>query len=288
MTKPNLYILCGLPGSGKSTFANKLIAEYKENTCLFSSDEIRAELWGSEECQKNPEKVFSLMQDRTIEALKKGYNVIYDATSLTRKSRKNIISRSKKIANLICYIIWSPIEMCVAQDASRKRTVGKAVIDKMAKTFQAPYYDEGFAEINAIIPQGFNSVNYYIQNLKQSNISHDNPHHSLSIQEHCYAAYEVLKDKNPEIAAAALVHDCGKPYTKAFIDSKGNPCDTAHYYQHQNIGAWMSYGFDLGIEVPWLVSTHMDPFFNTKYYRNLSEDLKLKIDLLHSADVSAH
>ena len=88
---------------------------------------------------------------------------------------------------------------------------------------------------------------------------------------------------------AALTHDCGKPYVKSFTDSKGNPCEQAHYYQHQCVGAWMSYGFsDATPYVAWLISTHMDVYLNTKYYNNLSAFLKKDVDLLHEADLNAH
>jgi hypothetical protein len=87
---------------------------------------------------------------------------------------------------------------------------------------------------------------------------------------------------------AAWYHDVGKPYTKDFKDSKGNPSKEAHYYQHQCVGAYIACGF---IDVPrviWLISTHMDPFLNTKYYRNLPPFLKKDIDVLHEIDKVAH
>ena len=40
--------------------------------------------------------------------------------------------------------------------------------------------------------------------------------------------------------------------------------------------------------IAWLISTHMDPYLNTKYYNKLPEFLKKQIDLLHEADVKAH
>lgn len=86
-----------------------------------------------------------------------------------------------------------------------------------------------------------------------------------------------------------MIHDAGKPYVKAFVDSKGNPCETAHYYQHHCLSAWMAYGI-VGdtVDVTWLCSVHMDPFLNTKYYNKLPPYLKKQIDLLHEADVNAH
>jgi hypothetical protein len=75
---------------------------------------------------------------------------------------------------------------------------------------------------------------------------------------------------------------------KAFFDSKGNPCENAHYYQHQCVGSWMSYGFEVTPFVAWLISTHMDPYLNTKYYNKLPAYLKKQVDLLHEADRNAH
>ena len=44
----------------------------------------------------------------------------------------------------------------------------------------------------------------------------------------------------------------------------------------------------VAIVVSWLVSNHMEPFFNSKYYRTLQPELKKLIDELHEADVAAH
>ncbi len=51
----------------------------------------------------------------------------------------------------------------------------------------------------------------------------------------------------------------------------------------------MSYGFnEVTPKVAWLISVHMDPFMNTKYYNKLPLYLKAEIDLLHEADLAAH
>ena len=291
--KPDLIVLCGLPGSGKTTFAKTLL-EHNDNTIWLSSDAIRKELWGDESCQKESEKVFGLMQSRAVKALREGVSVIYDATSLTRKSRRAIVSQCEKIANPICCIVWAPIEVCIERDAARERTVGKSVIDRMVKSFQAPYYDEGFSEIYVTfgMKEDFDYYSYSKKLLSSMEIQQDNPHHTFNVYEHGLAAAEyVIKHSSNDstLTYAAMYHDVGKPYTKSFVNSKGETTDVAHYYQHQNVGAWMIYGDAVDrVTAAWLISTHMDPYFNTKYYRNLPKDLKEKIDLLHAADVSAH
>lgn len=292
MNRPSLILLVGIPGSGKTTYAENYIAEHN-NTVHISSDQIRAELFGNEATQGDNNQVFALMQSRTIEALNNGQSVVYDATNVTRKDRSYIIALCPKFVKIECHIVWAPIETCIERDASRDRTVGKAVIDKMLKRFQAPYYDEGFNDITVIwnTKEDFNQHVYVDNLMRAADIDHDNPHHTLNIKEHCEEAYRYALDHRYSsiLSFAAHYHDIGKPYVKAFIDNKGNPCDTAHYYQHNCVGAWMAYGFSLfSVDFAWLVSVHMDPFLNTKYYNKLPSILKKHVDLLHEADLNAH
>lgn len=291
MNRLKLILLVGIPGAGKTTYAKNYIKS-NSNTIHLSSDSIRAELYGNESIQGNPADVFSLMQKRAIEALNDGHDVIYDATNITRKDRASIISICPKFVKIECHIIWTPIEECIKRDAARDRTVGKEVIDKMLKKFQAVYYDEGVDEIKVILPSNFDTSEYRLKCMCDMMIPHDNSHHTLDIYTHCLMANNYItyhtENKDDDVDKASFFHDIGKPYVKAFIDSKGNPCEEAHYYQHQCLGAYLSYGIGCSIKTVWLISTHMDPFLNTKYYNNLPHFLKRDIDLLHEADLAAH
>jgi predicted kinase len=293
MNRPKLILTVGIPGAGKTTYTKEYVKS-NPNTIHLSSDTIRAELYGDESIQGNPAEVFSLMQKRAIEALNDGKNVIYDATNITRKDRASIISICPKFVKIECHIIWAPIETCIERDAARERTVGRAVIDRMLKRFQAPFYDECIDEIIIVRPDDWDwdEKSYTTKCFDDMKIPHDNPHHTLDVIDHCWEAKRYLFNKDitdEDLLFAALRHDIGKPYVKAFIDSKGNPCEQAHYYQHQCVGSYMSYGFDsITPYSAWLISTHMDPFLNTKYYNNLPAFLKRDIDLLHEADLGAH
>ena len=286
MYRPKLILLVGIPGSGKTMYAENYI-ERNNDTIHLSSDAIRKELYGDESVQGDPAEVFSLMRQRAIELLNEGHNVVYDATNMTRKDRACIIGACPRFVQIECHIIWAPIEECIKRDAARERTVGKEVIDRMIKRFQAPYYDEGIDEI--MIVRTYYSDEYYQKCFEDMQIPHDNPHHTLSIYEHCIAARDCITSTTHDMYHAAWWHDIGKPYVKSFIDSKGNVGDIAHYYGHQCVSAWISYGlFGVTPKIAWLISTHMDPFLNTKYWRNLPAFLKKDIDLLHEADLAAH
>lgn len=291
MNRPTLILLVGIPGSGKTTHAEKYIQTHR-NTIHLASDKIREELWGNEAIQGDNNEVFSLMQKRAIDALNNGLSVVYDSTAITRKARASIIAACPKFVKIECHIVWAPIETCIERDAARERTVGKEVIDRMLKRFQAPYYDEGIHAIEVVWPDGFTPLMYRTYIYKSMCVEHDNPNHTLNIVDHCVEAgryvFEHFKNDN-DLFIAALWHDVGKPYVKAFVDSKGNPCEIAHYYQHQCLSAWMVYGIESNaVDIAWLVSTHMDPFLNTKYYNKLPVYLKQKIDMLHKADKAAH
>jgi predicted kinase len=293
-------LLVGVPGSGKTTYAKNYIE--KNPAIHLSSDTIRKELYGDESIQGNPAEVFSLMQERAISALYYGCNVLYDATNITRKDRASIIGICPKFTKVEAHIVWAPIETCIERDIKRERTVGKAVIDKMLKRFQAPYYDEGIDEIKVIMPDKFDSKEYYTNTMRAMDIPHDNHHHTLNIKSHCEKAFEIIQcnTKSGELLIAAGCHDIGKPYVKSFTDSKGNPCDEAHYYQHQCVGAYDALFFDLGnksdddiLEISCLVNLHMEPFSWQKLktqekYKNLwGEDMFNKIMLIHDADMKS-
>lgn len=289
--QPTLTVLVGLPGSGKSTYAKRMVDE-NLNTVWLSSDQIREKLFGDASCQQDPAKVFSIMQEEAVSLLDRGFNVIYDATSINRKSRAAILDKVPKHVKKECVIVWAPVDICIARDNERERTVGPAVIDKMLRRFEAPFYDEGFDVIKVYLSDFYyNTDQYYVDIISAMSIPHDNPHHSADVIEHCHlCGIGLLGEQVPDVVVTAgFLHDIGKPYTKTFKNRKGEDVDIAHYYDHQAVGAYLSYGIKgHNPTLAWLISTHMAPFINQKYYESLPTCYKRWIDALHKADKSAH
>lgn len=287
---PVLTILVGLPGVGKSTYA-KNVVELKNNTVWISSDAIRERLYGDASCQKDPSKVFEIMQEETLNALNKGFSVIYDATSVTRKSRAGILEKVPKFVHKECVICWAPLDIIYSRDALREKSVGPEVIEKMLRRFEAPFYDEGFDYISVhLCDFYYNRDQYYTNLISAMDIPHDNPHHTEGVLEHCrLCGTSIIGNGSPLLVQAGFLHDIGKPLTKTFKNRKGEEVDIAHYYDHQSVGAWLSYGIKgHNIALAWLISTHMAPFINLKYYNSLPPVYKNWIDILHKADKGAH
>ena len=299
---PELVIMIGPPGAGKSYVSKEKYRGYK----YLSSDEIRKELFNDINYQGDNGRVFYEMRTRAIEELGKGRSVVYDATNMSRKDREGILKECPVWVNKVACVVWAPINDCVLRDAKRDRTVGLSVIKKMLMRYEAPFWDEGFDDIVVVmntIEDEYDYNAYYSNIMDQMKIPHDNPHHTYNIYDHCQgASMKILcmcADMNPILFSAALYHDIGKPFVKTFTNTKGETTDVAHYYGHAGVGAWMSYGLLNGKQphsryiiyitwVPYLISHHMDPYLNTKYYKKLPEWIKSCIDILHEADLSAH
>jgi predicted kinase len=313
-----LIILCGLPGSGKSSYAqciqdnSYVFSDHRETeVVIHSSDAIREELFGDAGSQEDNGRVFELMHKRTREDLKAGKTVVYDATNITRKARKAAIACAHPTNDTVeCHIVWAEPAECIRRDSQRDRKVGPAVIDKMLRRWQSPWRDEGFDKIDLVLYQpDFEPLKYIFKTVADMQIPHDNPHHQLGVWDHCQEAQSWLNQyfkENPSkipydhrgLETATMMHDIGKPYTKFFKPGE----DIAHYYDHHCVGGYLSYGLflrpdargmyewelDNACFVSWLISTHMEPFFDSKYYKTLPQQWKWYIDILHEADVNAH
>lgn len=136
---PILYTLVGLPASGKSTFCKS------HPECVYvSSDAIRKELYGDEATQGNASDVFAIAHERIDYYLTLGYNVIFDATNTTRKSRKQALAHK---AYHIAVYFDIPVSVCKARNAKRDRVVPDFVYDNMIKYMSKPTKYEGFNDV---------------------------------------------------------------------------------------------------------------------------------------------
>jgi predicted kinase len=102
-----LYILCGLPYSGKTYLASKIIAE---TGCAYVSiDAILKDLGYDWDTNNLPDEqgwkqVFDASYQKSRDALKEGLNVLYDSTNHTKASRNALRAVARDVgatANVI-------------------------------------------------------------------------------------------------------------------------------------------------------------------------------------------
>lgn len=147
-------IMCGIPGSGKSTFCEeyKRVHPYLK---VISRDEIRFSLLkeGDNYFTKEDEVLDKFYSD-IRKALEDGFDVIADATHITEKARAATLSVVKDIIeehNILTKVFWKDIDLATALARNEKREglakVPRGVIRRMFYQIKAPSSTEGFDSI---------------------------------------------------------------------------------------------------------------------------------------------
>jgi len=299
----NFIMMIGLPASGKSYKAEELSKVY--NAKIHSSDSLRYELFGDVNNHENNDVLFLELHKRIKNDLKNGNSVIYDATNITYKRRMSFLSEIRKFnCNKIAVIMATPYEECLKRNQSRDRVIPEYVIKKMYLNWNIPYWYEGWDDIRIEYCnyKSFGFPVYLIE--KYAFYNQDSHHHKLTLGEHLNKTWEYVCKRGGDLPLriAALLHDCGKPFTKSFINAKGEVTENAHYYQHHCVGAYDSLFYktiDNPIDHAILVQWHMQPYFwekdmlsgkkqMMKYKKLWGDKLFNDIMLLHEADMAAH
>lgn len=242
-------MMVGLSGSGKSTHARtlaKLEGVDNGSVVLIESDAYRASMFDGKQDKETHIKLFDFLHSEILSKLSEGKNVIFDATNLSHKNRVHILekidkkfNRDSKTVQTIAHVVATQIEFCIERSSMRKeRVVEKSVILRQRENFTMPQYNEGFDEIH--ISYNYSSETYKISSLheKTKDFSQDNPHHSSTVWEHSMKVFDGLVGESVELRYAGLFHDIGKEYTKLFQDSRGNPSEIAHFYNHENVSSY--------------------------------------------------
>ena len=146
---PVCIMLVGLPGSGKSTFADNISKNI--DVVIHLTDAIRKELFGDENDQQNPQLVFETAYKRIRRDLQEGYNVVFDATNLRQKNRQMFLQYISDIPHRnICVLMKTPFKECVRRNDMRERRVPRKVLFRMKKAMEFPTIQEGFEVIKRV------------------------------------------------------------------------------------------------------------------------------------------
>lgn len=235
MKKPILYMMVGIPASGKSTVA-KEYASKVENSKVFSSDEYRKNLLGDEQSQENNALVFKTLFTDMHKWLSEGNNAIFDACNTTVKSRRKVVDKFSDIALIVPVVVMATYEECCKRDASRSRTVGISVIRKFINSYEFPQLFEGFNEIKFVqtMPFEYLCIDYYIYYARKAeSFNQFSKWHKYTVGEHCEKVAKQFEDDR--MYEAGRYHDYGKMFTQSFGDD-----GYAHYYSHEH---WSAYWY---------------------------------------------
>lgn len=99
----SLIVMCGLPGSGKTSYVQKYYSSKGE--AIVSLDSIRYELFGDSRSQQDNRLVMLHAVDRVEHLLLTSKTVVFDATSMLISYRDKVlrIARQLNIPSIIVY-----------------------------------------------------------------------------------------------------------------------------------------------------------------------------------------
>lgn len=148
-----LYMMVGIPGSGKSTWILNHQAKFKRPYKVVSRDQIRFSLVGEDEEYFSKEKeVFEKFVEAIKEGLDSDLDVYADATHLNEASRSKLLralGTSLKGVKVEAIVIRPSFDTIVKQNAQRsgREFVPLSVIRRMNYQFTMPTEEEGFDRI---------------------------------------------------------------------------------------------------------------------------------------------
>jgi len=131
-----VIILKGLPASGKSTYAFKLIDKNPGKYKRVNKDDLRAMLDNGKWSKSNEKLVLKIRDLIILESLESGFHVIVDDTNLHPKHETHIKQLVKGKAKVVVKDFTDvDINVCIERDLKRNRSVGERVIRRMYKQF---------------------------------------------------------------------------------------------------------------------------------------------------------
>lgn len=147
---PCIMVLCGLPGSGKSTFRENL----RSDGIHLSTDDLVEEaargggttydqVW-----EREIKHVTQVVQENFRIALKHRYSIVWDQTNLTVKKRRKILSQVPKEYYKVA--IFIQVHEDTRQERLKNRpgkVISPHVDASMRKSLVVPTKGEGFDEI---------------------------------------------------------------------------------------------------------------------------------------------
>lgn len=132
-----LVLMVGVPGSGKTTVAERLV---KKGYHSMNADSIREELLGDANDQSQNEKVFETFFKRFEEHLQAEHDIVVDNINTNPRHREEIIAKARKqgYSDIQLWILDVPLETCLERNRQRQRTVPEDIVSKMHATLNGP------------------------------------------------------------------------------------------------------------------------------------------------------
>lgn len=148
---PRFYVMVGIPGSGKSTYAKTCL----KRALRVSLDDLRLMLTNRAFVARL-EPLIVAAGDRLTDVAA-GYaathrmDVVFDATNVTRNRRAPLIERAVHYGlTPMAVYVQVPLSVALIRNNTRPDPVPREVVESFYRRLQPPTMDEGFAQVYVV------------------------------------------------------------------------------------------------------------------------------------------
>lgn len=139
MSKPKLFMMCGVSGSGKTTFAKRFAEDCRLR--YINPDNFYALYNGDEREHKHEFEIWMALLRALHMAEQDGVDVMFDTNAPTVVDRTQILDWFPGFEHhLIC--VTAPPEICVRNNKVRRRVIPDDVMKQMLNSIQTPTMNE--------------------------------------------------------------------------------------------------------------------------------------------------
>lgn len=139
----HLAIMCGLPRSGKSTYAARL--REGQGWTVICPDEVRYALHGRPYFQEAEPFVWAMCETMARALLRNNHKVLIDATNTTKKRRAPWLRIAREFdINPLAFVMLTSPEECHRRNKDNLPSLPNDVIERMADQFEHIERVEGF------------------------------------------------------------------------------------------------------------------------------------------------
>lgn len=149
-----LWLLCGPPASGKSSFRR-----YWWRGMVISPDELRLQIAGAPFDPRFEPVIWTRVRQQVRRRLRSDDAILLDATNIRRADRRRWLSVARAAGQpAFAVVCWDPAvvppEELLRRNAGRPHPVPAQQVLKKAAAWQPPMPDEGFAGVWTVLGNG--------------------------------------------------------------------------------------------------------------------------------------
>ncbi len=273
---PRFTMHCALPGCRRSS---RIRTKVPPDSVLVS---YRQEVRRSPGASRTD--ITAAMNDRIIELLRSGKDVILDDTNLIATRRRRLMHRIRSETDACSRAVFhcATYESCCQELNRRGFPVNEGSNWRLFREATPPTFDEGFHEIvyeraarlrEPPLDQllDFDSL-FAAIDLPELNalktLPHDSPYHSEDIGAHIWRCYEAAMQapvsQRRDLVLLSIYHDIGKLAAREFSEKKGHSI----YHGHDRTSAYLSACYGLEERLVRMVKYHQLPRDNKELARS--------------------